>query len=69
MNRRSQKLDAFVGKNVEITFFDGDIKTGLLEFNRKYCGTNIESHKYSISCNSVNIFFRKSHVKKITEKM
>ncbi len=69
MNRRDQKLDTFVGKNVEITFFDGDVRTGLLEFNRKYWGTDIESHMYSISCNGGDVFFRKTHVRKITEKM
>lgn len=30
MNRRSNKLDKFIGKNVEITFLDGDVREGVL---------------------------------------
>lgn len=29
MNRRSEKLDQYLNKQVEITFIDGDIVTGI----------------------------------------
>ena len=73
MNRRSDKLDKFIGKNVEVTFWDGDVREGVLSFNKPYWGTNINSNKYSIRYYSdtiigmTNLFFRKSHVKKIRE--
>lgn len=38
MNRRSEKLDQYLNRQVEITFIDGDIVTGILEFDRPYWG-------------------------------
>lgn len=67
MNRRSEKLDKFLNKQVEITFIDGDIQTGLLEFNRPYWGTYFNSNQYSITYKDTHMFFRKSHVKSIKE--
>ena len=67
MNRRSEKLDQYLNKRVEITFFDGDIATGILEFNRPYLGLKYGSNMYSITYNDTNMFFRKSHVKSIKE--
>lgn len=63
MNRRSEKLDRYLNKRVEITFFDGEIITGILEFDKPYWGLKFGSNSYSIR----NIYFRKSHVKSIRE--
>lgn len=67
MNRRSEKLDQYLNKRVEITFFDGDIATGILEFDRPYWGLKFGSNMYSIPYNGTHRFFRKSHVKNIKE--
>lgn len=67
MNRRSEKLDQYLNKRVEIIFFDGDIATGILEFDRPYWGLKFGSNKYSITYNDTHMFFRKSHVKSIKE--
>lgn len=65
VNRRDKKLDALLGKVVEITFFNGEIATGVLEFNRPYWGLKFGSNQYSIPYNGTYLFFRKSHVKSI----
>lgn len=68
MNRRSEKLDQYLNKQVEITFIDGDIVTGNLEFNRPYWGLKFGSNQYSITKdNGTEVFFRKSHVKSIKQ--
>lgn len=70
MNRRSNKLDKFIGKSVIITFFDGDEKEGILEFNKPYAdiGLIYGSNQYSITkSDNTKLFFRKSHVKRIRE--
>ena len=67
MNRRSEKLDQYLNKQVEITFWDGDIVTGILEFDRPYWGSKFYSNKYSITYKDTHMFFRKSHVKSIKE--
>ena len=68
MNRCSDKLDKLIGKNVIVTFWDGDEREGILEFNRPYWGLKFGSNKYSIyKPNEGALFFRKSHVKKIRE--
>ena len=36
MNRRSEKLDQYLNEQVEVKFIDGDIATGILEFDRPY---------------------------------
>ena len=69
MNRRSEKLDKYLNKQVEITFIDGYIVTGILEFDRPYGGLNFGSNKYSITHNSTHMFFRKSHVKSVKKVM
>lgn len=65
INRRDKKLDALLGKVVEVTFWDGEIATGVLEFNRPYWGLKFGSNQYSITHNNTPMFFRKSHVKSI----
>ena len=67
MNRRSEKLDKYLNKTVQITFFDGEIMTGYLEFGRPLLGTPFSSNEYSITRNGTHMFFRKSHVKSIKE--
>ena len=67
MNRRSKKLDQYLNKQVEITFIDGDVQTGLLEFDRPYWGLKFGSNQYSITYKDTHCFFRKSHVKSIKE--
>lgn len=69
MNRRSDKLDKLIGKSVIVTFWDGDEREGILEFNRPYWGLNFGSNRYSLyKPNEGALFFRKSHVKKIRER-
>lgn len=67
MNRRSEKLDKYLNKQVEITFIDGDIVIGILEFDIPYRGLKFGSNQYSITCDGIHMFFRKSHVKSIKE--
>lgn len=67
MNRRSEKLDQYLNKQVEITFIEGDIVTGILEFDRPFMGLPFGSNQYSITYNGTHMFFRKSHVKSIKE--
>ena len=69
MNRRSDKLDKFIGKSVIVTFWGGDEREGILEFNRPYMGLKVGSNRYSLyKPNEVVLFFRKSHVKKIRKR-
>lgn len=67
MNRRSEKLDKYLGKVVTITFWDLDVVTGVLEFGTPFAGLKISSNLYSVRRSDGNLFFRKSHVKKIKE--
>lgn len=65
MNRRSEKLDKFLGKYVSIVFTDGDVKHGLLRFDRPHIGLSDNSGMYSLEdgVDGKLTFFRKSHVK------
>lgn len=67
MNRRSAKLDKYLGKVVTVTFWDGDEITGILEFGRPFAGLKISSNLYSVYNSDGDFFFRKSHVTKIKE--
>ena len=67
MTRRSEKLDQYLDKQVAITFIDGSVMIGVLEFDRPYWGLSFGSNKYSIMCGGTHTFFRKSHVKSIKE--
>lgn len=67
-NRRDKRLDALIGKEVQIVFSDGEIKEGFLEWNRPYEGLVFDSNKYSITDKKgIPLYFRKSYVKKIKE--
>lgn len=67
MNRRSEKLDKYLGEYVTIVFKEGDVKHGLLEFDSPHIGLSDKSGMYSIEdCVDSNLtLFRKSHVKSI----
>lgn len=67
MNRRSEKLDKCLGEYVTIVFADGDVKHGILEFDRRHIGLNDKSGMYSLEdcVDSKLTFFRKSHVKSV----
>lgn len=67
MNRRSEKLDKCLGEYVTIVFADGNVKHGLLEFDRRHIGLNDKSGMYSLEdcVDSTLTFFRKSHVKSV----
>lgn len=71
MNKRSAKLDKFINELVEITFTDGDVRTGVLEFDMPLQVGSFKdcpSHMYSVFVFGKGyIFFKKSHVKRIRE--
>ena len=58
----SKKLNDLIGKQVEITFFDNDIATGVLE--KKDFGFG---YRLVTGLNENNWVFPKSHVKHIKE--
>ena len=49
-------LESYVGKDVRITFFDGDVREGVLELGN---GFFYEPKKYVVG----NLCFRLSHIK------
>lgn len=51
----SEELNALLGKKVQITFFDNDVKTGILQ------RAEYKQGRYEVD----NLSFRKTHVKKI----
>lgn len=65
-NRRSEKLDKYLNKYVTIVFTDGEVKHGLLEFDRPHIRLSYKSGMYSLEdCVDCKLtFFRKSNVKK-----
>lgn len=62
---RDEKLDSMLGKNVEVTFYDGKTRQGKLiyveEFSEKY------DYRRPWRYNVGNTSFMKSSVKKIRE--
>lgn len=68
MNRRSEKLDQYLNKQVEITFNDGDIKIGVLGWNEHLEPLMIIPQRYYLRySDETYLCFRKSHVKSIKE--
>ncbi len=68
MNRRSKKLDELLNKLVDIIFWDGDVKTGGLEYGRPIVPELPDSNRYSLYIFGEGyLFFYKTHVKKIKE--
>lgn len=67
MNRRDPKLDSLIGELVTVNFRDGDIKVGVLEYDVPII-EGISRHEYSLYIfNSGRLYFKKSHVKGISE--
>lgn len=65
MTHRNSKFDKFIGKRVKVSFTDGDIITGLLDFDEErqfYKLTNCMNKKGFMVNDTL---FRKSHVKEI----
>lgn len=68
MNRRSEKLDLFLGKLVDVTFTDGDTRTGVLEFGMTTTPGLPPANDYTIYVFGEGYtHFRKSTVKSIKE--
>lgn len=68
MNRRSRVLDELINELVDVTFFDGKEKTGVLEFGRPYAPELPDSDKYSLYIFGEGyLYFYKTHVKRIKE--
>lgn len=68
MNRRSEKLDQYLNKQVEITFNDGDSRIGVLRWNEHFEQLRIiPQHYYLRYSDGTYLSFRKSHVKSIKE--
>lgn len=61
---KREKLETYLGKNVTVTVFDGDITTGILKrgdgYERNYYACGIVSR-------GNGFWFRSSHVVKIKE--
>lgn len=67
MNRRSEKLDKYLNKRVEVTFFDGHSRTGVLKWNEHFEPLMMHPQHYYLRCPETDVCFRKSHVKSIKE--
>ena len=66
INRRSEKLDALLGKKVQIEFKDGDFGNGVLKWNERYTPeTPWNPQSYYLDMNGGKLFFRKGHVKNV----
>lgn len=67
-NHKSVKLDALLNTTVEIVFFDGSRKKGVLydrESATKYTGRKLCNAPYFLLYDGETLGFYKSHVKKI----
>lgn len=68
MNRRSEKLDQYLNKQVKITFNDGDSRIGVFEWNEHLEPLMIIPQMYYLRySDGTYLSFRKSHVKSIKE--
>jgi len=68
MNRRSEKLDQHLNKQVEITFIDGDSRVGVFGWNEHLEPLMIIPQQYYLRySDGTYLSFRKSHVKSIKE--
>lgn len=66
MNRRSEKLDQYLNKQVEIIFIDGDVESGILDWNEHLEPYMLlPQHYYLTKQDGLHLCFRKSHVKSI----
>ncbi len=64
---RSEKLDAFLGQNVKVKFYDGSWVEGVLGFTEKFEPPRyLMPNRYNVlQNNGVYYSFLKSHVKSI----
>lgn len=68
MTRRSKELDELLNKLVDITFRDGDEKTGVLEYGRPKAPGLPDSKQYQLYIfGSGYLYFHKTHVKRVKE--
>ncbi len=74
IDRHDAQLDALLGKAVQIEFFDGDVRDGVLGFQEKFESSyRVKPQYYSLYTKSridgsmFYISFRKSHVKHIKQ--
>lgn len=67
-NRRDKKLDALLGREVEITFIDDEKETGVLGWNEHLEPLMlIPQHYYLRLAGGTHLSFRKSYVKRVKE--
>jgi hypothetical protein len=65
MNKRDAKLDELCGELVDVTFFDGDQKTGVLEYGMHIPGWP-DGERYSLYVFGAGYtVFRKTSIRKI----
>lgn len=68
MTRRSKELDELLNELVDIIFWDGDVKTGVLEFGRPIAPELPNSNRYSLYIFGEGyLYFYKTHVKRVKE--
>ena len=66
--KRDKKLDALLGRVVEITFFDNKKETGVLGWNEHLEPLMLQpQHYYLRLASGSHLTFRKSYVKSIKE--
>ena len=66
MNKRSTKLDKYIGQKVTILFCDGDRYCGVLGWQGAYDSNNgLKPFSYYLQLKDTHLHFRKSHVRKI----
>lgn len=65
MNRRDKKLDALCGELVDVTFSDGDEKTGVLEFGMQLEGWPTNDRYTLYVFGQGYIILRKTHVSRV----
>jgi hypothetical protein len=67
-NRRDKRLDALLGRAVEITFTDGEKETGVLGWNEHLEPLMlVPQHYYLRLASGSHLSFRKSYVKSVKE--
>ena len=67
INRHDKRLDELLGKEVEIEFTDGSVRSGILGWNERYSvETPFNGQYYHLMITDVRMIqFRKGHVKSI----
>ena len=67
INRRDKKLDALLGKKVQIEFTDGTFASGVLHWNERFTPeTPYHSQVYMLERVTGGLLeFRKGHVKRV----